>query len=399
MNVIFLTLGRITSLKQRGIYTDLMRLFLKQQHDVYIVNPTERKFGKKTIFRDVDGAHILSVNTLNIQKASMIEKGLGIILLEEQYKQAIKKYLRDVRFDLILYTTPPITLANVVYYLKKKNPNATSYLLLKDIFPQNAVDVGLFSEKSLLFKVFRRKEIQLYKASDIIGCLSPANVEFLKKYNPYYPTERIEINPNSIELSDKEKPDRNIICQKYGLPKDKVIFIYGGNLGKPQGIDYVIRCMEDNVDKKDRHFLIVGTGTELPKLLKWYKFKKPLNVTVMEGLPKSEYDQLLQSCDVGLVFLDHHFLIPNYPSRLLSYMEFKMPVICATDVNTDIGRIAEENGYGYWCESKDPKCFTALVDRMMLSDIKQMGEKGYDYLRNNYLVENTYNIIMSHIMH
>ena len=119
----------------------------------------------------------------------------------------------------------------------------------------------------------------------------------------------------------------------------------------------------------------------------------------MEGLPKSEYDQLLQSCDVGLVFLDHHFLIPNYPSRLLSYMEFKMPVICATDVNTDIGRIAEENGYGYWCESKDPKCFTALVDRMMLSDIKQMGEKGYDYLRNNYLVENTYNIIMSHIMH
>lgn len=116
----------------------------------------------------------------------------------------------------------------------------------------------------------------------------------------------------------------------------------------------------------------------------------------MQGLPKADYDLLVRSCDVGMIFLDHRFTIPNYPSRLLSYLEYKMPVVCATDVNTDIGKIAEENGYGYWCESVKPEDFTALVDKMLASDRKAMGEKGYEFLKNNYLVEHTYNAIMKH---
>jgi hypothetical protein len=116
----------------------------------------------------------------------------------------------------------------------------------------------------------------------------------------------------------------------------------------------------------------------------------------MKGLPKADYDLLVRSCDVGMIFLDHRFTIPNYPSRLLSYLEYKMPVVCATDVNTDIGKIAEENGYGYWCESVKPEDFTALVDKMLASDMKAMGERGYEFLKQNYLVKNTYNAIMRH---
>ena len=161
--------------------------------------------------------------------------------------------------------------------------------------------------------------------------------------------------------------------------------------------------------------MVIGTGTELPKLKAWYENLnlhvnlndndrsaegrlqgKNLNVTMMEGLPKAEYDELVRSCDVGLIFLDHRFTIPNFPSRLLSYLENGMPVLCATDPNTDMGRIAEENGLGFWCESIKPEHFTALVDKMLASDIKQRGEKGYEFLKNNYLVDNTYKAIMSH---
>ena len=116
----------------------------------------------------------------------------------------------------------------------------------------------------------------------------------------------------------------------------------------------------------------------------------------MSFLPKEDYDILVKNCDVGLIFLDHRFTIPNYPSRLLSYLEYRMPVICATDPNTDMGRIAEENGYGYWCESVKPESFTALVDKMLESDRKAMGENGYKFLKEYYLVEHTYNKIMSH---
>ena len=409
MKVVFITLSNINGISQRGIYADLMRKFRDEGHDVYIVSPCERRTKQKTHLMDVDGVKILKVRTLNIQKTNVAEKGIGTLMIEGQFKRAICKHLGDMKLDLILYSTPPITFTNVVKYLKKHNPQAVSYLLLKDIFPQNAVDIGMFSEGSLFNKYFRRKEVALYKASDFIGCMSPANVEFIRRNNPYYPAGRVEVAPNSIELEEELSPsderakrstERYYIRDKYGLPNDKPILIYGGNLGKPQGIDFLIKCLDANKRREDCHFLVVGNGTEYNKLKTWHEQFSSLNsqfsISLMERLPKEDYDMLVRSCDVGLIFLDHRFTIPNYPSRLLSYLESKMPVICATDVNTDMGRIAEENGYGFWCESVKPEDFTALVDKMLKSDRKAMGERGYEFLKQNYTVQNTYDAIIKH---
>ncbi|HAU84220.1 MAG TPA: hypothetical protein DCW90_01525, partial [Lachnospiraceae bacterium] len=102
------------------------------------------------------------------------------------------------------------------------------------------------------------------------------------------------------------------------------------------------------------------------------------------------------TCQVGLIFLDYRFTIPNYPSRLLSYLEYKMPIIACTDPNSDVGTLAEENGYGYYCPSNDVEAFTLAVDKMLSSDMKMMGEKGYEFLKQNYTVQHTYDAIMKH---
>ena len=409
MNVIFLTMSRITDIDNRGIYTDLLRRFRGQGHSVYIVTPYERSLGKPTALVRNNGIMMLGVKTLNLQKTSVIEKGIGQVLVEGQYKKSIHKYLDGIKFDLILYSTPPITFPNVIGFLKKQNPGAKTYLLLKDIFPQNAVDIQMFSKGSVFYKFFRKKEKSLYKTADYIGCMSPANVEFVLKHNPEIDASRVEVAPNSVELKNtdltNDTNDSSNSCnswsairEKYGLPTDKPIFIYGGNLGKPQGIPFLIECLNANANRRDCHFLVIGTGTELPRLKAWYEEKKPQSVTVMNGLPRDDYDQLVKACDVGLIFLDHRFTIPNYPSRLLSYLENRMPVLCATDPNTDMGRIAEENGYGYWCESNSVDAFSAILDKMILSDRKSMGDKAYKFLCENYLVENTYNAIMRHFV-
>ena len=163
-----------------------------------------------------------------------------------------------------------------------------------------------------------------------------------------------------------------------------------------------MECLEANANRTDCHFVVIGSGTELPKLQAWYDKLKDndnanLNVTVMDGLPKTEYDELVRACDVGLIFLDHRFTIPNFPSRLLSYLENRMPVLCATDPNTDIGRIAEENGFGFWCESNSAEVFTSILDKMIAADRQAMGEKGYESLKANYTADNTYNTIISHV--
>jgi glycosyltransferase involved in cell wall biosynthesis len=402
MNIIFLTLYRIDDIEERKLYPDLMRKFRDEGHQVYIVTPCERRLGLETSLIENKGVHILNVKTLNIQKTNVVEKGIGTLLMEHQYKAAIKKYLGNIKFDLITYSTPPITFTNVVKFLKKNNPQAITYLQLKDIFPQNAVDIGLFGEKSVFNWYFRRKEKALYKVSDYIGCMSPANVKFVVDHNPEVDASKVEVAPNSIELREKkyevgqEKAEWYYIRRKYDLPTDKPIFIYGGNLGKPQGIDYLVKCLEANKERLDCYFVVVGSGTDYNVISDWYGKNKDKNVKLMSFLPKEDYDMLVRYCDVGLIFLDYRFTIPNYPSRLLSYLECKKPVICATDVNTDMGRIAEENGFGYWCESVKPEDFTSLVDKMLKSDRKAMGEKGYQFLKENYLVEHTYNAIMAH---
>ncbi len=114
------------------------------------------------------------------------------------------------------------------------------------------------------------------------------------------------------------------------------MFIYGGNLGRPQGVGFLLETIR-LTKRSDVYFLIVGSGTELKKIKEWFKENKPKNATLISILPKIDYDKLLAACDVGLIFLNKNFTIPNYPSRLLSYLEMKMPVIAATDPNTDIG--------------------------------------------------------------
>ena len=143
-------------------------------------------------------------------------------------------------------------------------------------------------------------------------------------------------------------------------------------------------------------FVVVGSETYYQRLTDWCRERKPKSVTVMEGLPQDDYDRLVSTCQVGLIFLDYRFTIPNYPSRLLSYLEYKMPIIACTDPNSDVGTLAEENGYGYYYPSNDVEAFTLAVDKMLSSDMKMMGEKGYEFLKQNYTVQHTYDAIMRH---
>lgn len=391
-------MSKMLTIEERGIYTDLMRKFRNEGHSVYVVSPAERREGRKTSIKEENRVKILAVRTLNIQKTNMIEKGLGQVSIEFLYKRAIKKYFKGVSFDLILYSTPPITLPKVIEYVKKSNPKAKTYLLLKDIFPQNAVDLGMLSKagiKGLLYKAFRHKEKELYKVSDYIGCMSPANVKYVLDHNPEISKDRVEVAPNSLELVEIENSEDNSVLAKYNLPSDKPIFIYGGNLGAPQGIPFLIQCLEANADRDDCHIIVVGNGTYYQKLADWYETTKPKSVTVMKGLPKVDYDNLVRSCHVGLIFLDYRFTIPNFPSRLLSYLEYKMPVIACTDPVCDTGSIAEANGFGYYAPSNDVSSFTVAVDKMLASDISSMGENGYQFYKNNYTVDHTYEVIIS----
>lgn len=393
--------SQMGNIEASGIYTDLMRKFRNEGHNVHIVFPFERRMNRETELRYVNGVHLLGVKTLNVTKTSIIEKGIGQLMLEPLFLRAMNKYFGNVTFDLIIYSTPPITFNKVIRAAKKRNPEAVTYLLLKDIFPQNAVDLGMMTKtgaKGILYKMFRRKEKELYRISDYIGCMSPANVRYVLEHNHDVSAEKVEIAPNSYDIPTivPNNKDTSEIRQKYRLPADKPIFIYGGNMGKPQGIPFLVECMKAVKDREDCHFVIVGDGTEYPMIETFVNECHPKAVSVFRRLPKADYDKLADACDVGLIFLDYRFTIPNYPSRLLSYLMSRKPIIACTDPNCDTGTLAEQNGYGFYCPSNSVEAFVKAIDSMLASDIKQMGENGYKFFLENYTTEHTFRTIMKH---
>lgn len=227
MKVLFLTIVKINSFNERGIYTDLLRKFSKEGHEVFAVCPIERREKKHTHIIKEGLGTILNVKTFNLQKTNLVEKGIGILSIEFQFLSAIKKYYENEKFDLILYSTPPITFSKVINYIKKRD-GAYSYLLLKDIFPQNAVDMKMIKYNGILHKIFKSKEKKLYNLSDTIGCMSLANVDFILTHNPEIESSKVEVNPNSIEpiIFDYSEEQKLVIRKKYGVPINKKVLVF-----------------------------------------------------------------------------------------------------------------------------------------------------------------------------
>ncbi len=401
MNILFLTLSNMEDINQRGIYTDLVRELSKRGINVYIVSPRQERENLPTQLTKEGNINILKVKTGNITKTkSFIEKGISTIRIEGQYLNAIKKYFSGIKFNMVMYSTPPITFNKILKYFKEKD-NSKTYLILKDIFPQNAVDIGAIKKGSLLWKYFRNKEVNLYNNSDMIGCMSQGNLEYILKYNKFIHKEKVEIFPNAIKPIPRiEKREKDIeVLDKYNIPKDSTLFIYGGNLGKPQGIDFLLEVADNFHKAENAHLLIVGSGTEFDRIKNYIETNQPKNVSLFKRLPKDEYDKLINSADVGLIFLDRRFTIPNFPSRLTSYMENSLPILAATDINTDLKDILRKSNSGFWCESGDINCFMNYVQRLSKDKElrNQMGLNGRLYLEENYDVTKTIDILLKHL--
>ena len=388
MNILFLSLLEFNSIEENGLYSDILRYLRDCGNNIYALCPVERRNVSDIKTIEEVGCKIVKFKIGNVQKTGIIEKGISTITLESCFIKAIKKYYSDVKFDMVLYPTPPITFCGAVEYVKKRD-NAKTYLMLKDIFPQNSIDLGMLKTsgvKGLIYKYFRSKEKRLYRISDKIGCMSQANVDYILNHNPDINPAKVEVFPNCIEVVDKsvDFTTRNNIRLKYGIPLDKTVFVYGGNLGRPQCVRFLIECIKSQANRNDVFFLIVGDGTDYHLIDEYIRGTTQKNLKLMNRLPKEDYDNMVGACDVGMIFLDYRFTIPNFPSRLLSYMQAKIPVFAVTDTSTDVGKIIVENGFGWWSPSNSVVEFDAKIEEILKKDIKSIGEKGFYVLEEKF---------------
>lgn len=379
----------------KNIYTDLAEE-LGKKNKITVLTAEEEKNIKCTELNEEKNFEVLRVKTGNIFNVNLIEKAISYITLQQKLKKAIKKYLKQRQYDLIIFMAPPVTLAKVVKYAMKKY-NAKSYLMQKDIFPENALDLGILKKWNPAYYYFRYKEKQMYKIATKIGCMSYGNIEYIKKHNKFIPENKLELFPNTIKISEDHKNKRDYDIRKnFNIPLEATIAIYGGNFGKPQGISFILDILNEYRNRKDIFFIFSGKGTEKKKIFDYVKNHKIGNVITVEYMQKEEYDKILKNVDIGLIFLDYRFTIPNIPSRTLSYFEYSIPILAATDKNTDYKDIiVNQAKAGLWCESNNVREFKEKLDYLIANKEKriELGINGRKFLEDNWTVEKSVKIL------
>lgn len=382
--------------KGSNIYTDLSVALKNRGHYIKVVVAEEKKKTEKTYLHKERNIDVLRVKTGNMYEVGFIEKTLTFLNISKDLKKEIKNYYGNEKFDLILFHTPPVTLYKVIRWTMNYF-SCKSYLMQKDIFPQNGVDLGLYSKLHPAYIYFRHEEKKLYKVSSVIGCMSNKNIEYLQDHNKYLPKEKFELFPNTTFIEEKNinEKEKIKIRKKYNISENDIVATFGGNFGKPQGLSFLLKVIEEYKNKENLKFLLIGRGTEKKKVFDYIKENNIKNVLMYDFLPKEDYEILLDVCDIGLIFLDKRFTIPNFPSKTLSYFSCKIPIMAAIDNNTDYGQMLQESKSGFWCLNGDIKMYKSKFDKLLNNKKlrKQMGINGFNYLKDNYDVNYSVNIL------
>ena len=373
------------------IYTDLACALKKHGHGLTVVAADGSSLCKQTTRGTERGLDVLRVRTGKLYDVGLIQKCLAQMTVSTRLKRAIAKFLPGEKYDLILFESPPASLWKAATYAKKKFL-ASAFLMLKDIAPQNAIDLELYKRSSLIARYFRHQEKRLYQISDNIGCMSYANMDYIRKHNPEI-AEKVVYFPNTKAASAPADVSKDTIRKQHRLPKDKIIFVFGGNMGLPQAPDMVIACAKTICEKENAYFLAVGRGSHsdyVRKALNGYD-----NFRILPNLSRKEYETLLSACDVGLIFLDRRFTVPNFPSRILSYMNCALPTLACIDSASDMDQLIAGSACGISCKAGDTDAFGDCVTKFCtLPEMrKQMGQNGYCYFQKNLTTERSVSLL------
>ncbi len=390
--ILFVTVARIDDVNESGIYSDLISRFASKGYEITVMCPIERRFGISSRIINSNGVKIIQVKSLNIQKTNTFEKIISTVTLEFFLIVAFLKNCRNQNFDLGIFTTPSIFITNFISYLGKKRIKV-KYLLLKDIFPQNALDLNITSKYSPFYFYSRLIEKKLYKIVDFIGCMSKANLDYILKHNNINKS-KLEINPNTIDISKYPPKKQKVNNQELKL-------IYGGNLGVPQNPSLISKFISKIELMDNISFKIIGSGTAFKVLENYINFHDIKKTQISNNLPKSDYFKELESADIGLIFLNENFTIPNFPSRILDYLYFDLAIISNTDINSDITDFILNNEIG--------NCFHGFDDLdNMIYEIKKIkdnpkylesiSKKSSKSLINNFNIDVSFNLLTEKII-
>jgi len=356
--------------------------FKKQGHDVTVVTPAPKQ-KEKTKITTLDGVTVCRFRSGEIKNIGKIKRAINETLLSYYAWSSLKSHFKAHPHELIIYYSPTIFWGGLVARLKKLW-SAPSYLILRDLFPQWAIDQGLIREGSKIETYFRYFEKKSYDAADKIGLMSAKNLEWFREHGNS--DKPLEILYNWAANEPVEAT--SLYREKLGL-EGKCVYFYGGNIGHAQDMMNIVRLAVNMRDEEKAHFVLVGAGDEVELVENAIKEYKLSNMTLLPAVSQDEFKQMQAEFDIGLFSLHRDHVTHNFPGKLLGYMVQSMPILGSINPGNDLKETVEEGGAGLITDNGDDEKLLENALKLLHDEDfrKTMGEKSKQLLHDTFSVE------------
>lgn len=333
---------------------DLAIELVERGHDATVIVPAERAAEPWRI-ESHDGVQVLWLAAPPSRDLGYARRMLNEMRLPfAMWRNLRRSPLRDTRFDGVVWYSPPIFFGPLIFAIKRAS-RCPGYLILRDIFPEWAVDLKVLRKGPAYAFLKAVAELQ-YAAADIIGVQTHSNQAFMARWQR---RGRVEVLQNW--LRPMPNAGSSIAIERTHL-KGRKIFAYVGNMGVAQRAEVFIDVAERLAHRKDLGFLFVGRGSEVPGLMAAAAARAPANTLFCEEVDSAEMPGLLAQCHVGLLSLDPRHSTHNIPGKFLTYLQAGLPVLARVNAGTDLAGLIERERVGRVCvgEVLEPVVAAAL---------------------------------------
>ncbi|WP_429055724.1 glycosyltransferase family 4 protein [Aeromonas jandaei] len=355
-------------------------------HEPVIITPSHGKQIKRLQVDSIDGVEIWRFRNPPMRGQGKVKRVISESLLSLNAFFAIRNRKDIYSFELCINYSPTIFFGPLMHWFKRK-AKTFNYLVLRDIFPQWVIDEGLISAKSPIASYFHFFEKINYNASDCIGLMSPANVDYFRTLHSEY--NNLQVLRNWADINPVSFSSQLIDIRKvYGL-NGKVIFFYGGNIGHAQDMRNLLRLVKNMTRYSNAHFLFIGQGDEFELVKKAIVVENLHNLTLLPSINQDAYKQVLTQVDVGLFSLAKTHKAHNFPGKLLGYMLQSLPILGSVNQGNDVIDFINGQGAGWaYINGEDDALLTAAVNLLNDKTLRvEMGQRGYAVLAANFSVK------------
>jgi len=319
---------------------DLVIELQAQGHQVSVLVPDTNLATPYKLAR-VDSVEVLYVKAWKTKDVGMARRVFAEVLLPHFLLRGLDRSpLGGTRWDGVVWYSPTIFFGRLVARIKAQ-ASCRSYLILRDHFPDWAVDAGLL-RKGIAYRFFKRVERRQYRAADIIGVQTQANRSLVRPDCPA--GARIEVLNNWLAVP---AANANAPSVSLGPLQGRKIFIYAGNMGAAQGMDGLLVLAARWRMDADVGFLFVGRGSTVQQLRATAAAQHLDNVHFIDEIDADRLPGLLAQCAVGLIALDPNHRTHNIPGKLLTYLHAGLPVLARINHGNDLEQLINDSGVGF----------------------------------------------------